>query len=100
MAYNSIVADYKSFWERKFSELEADKKFLKHFKRFSNDEQRFDLLLIMHNDEADETHLNTDASEDKANAVSEQFKRAHNLILDAGHDEFNTEVDACVAKIM
>lgn len=96
MTYNSIFSDYKSFWERKFSELKIDNNIFKNFKRFSNYKQRSKLPTIMLIDENSETQLISDA--DKANAFAEHFERAHKLTIKSGSVNFNAEVENYIAE--
>lgn len=91
MTYNSIVSDYKAFWERKFGELKADKNIFRHFKRFSNYKKHIELPDTMYEDENSTIQIDSDV--EKANAFAEHFKKSHNLTLNMGDNEFSSNVN-------
>lgn len=94
MAYNSIVADYRSFWERKFSELKMDNNIFKNIKRFSNYKKHIELPHSMLENENNNTQINSDA--EKANCFARHFMGAHGSTLNFGTIDFANEVNSYI----
>lgn len=92
MTYNSIVADYKAFWERKFSELRIDNNIFKNIKNLSNYKKHLEMPQSMTENSNNTQQLRSNI--DKANAFAKHFMGAHNLTLNSGQPEFDERVKA------
>lgn len=96
MIYNSIVSDYKKFWERKFKEIKIDQNIFKNIKKFSQYKRNNDMPTTLQINQDDSTLLSTPT--DKANAFAKQFESVHKLTANYGDKNFNTTVEKFVNK--